>query len=129
MDLPHTPTPESKRENSANKHENFEFPQDSCSHKETPESISLSAMCSHQDHNHLLILPGKMYRRVLVDAFVYRKHNKCRGSTMALTLQLERNQRMVVGTTSPMLAVGSRPRVELMTLNEALPGDNLTIYI
>ena len=56
MDLPHTSTLESKRENSTNKHENSEFPQDLCSHKETPESISLSATCSHQDHNHLLIL-------------------------------------------------------------------------
>ena len=108
MDLPHTSTLESKRENSTNKHENSEFPQDLCSHKETPESISLSATCSYQDHNHLLILPSKMYRRVVVNAFVYRKHYKFRGSTMALTLQLKRNQRMVekVGTMSPLLVVG-----------------------
>src|SRR6185503_17843210 len=75
MDLPQTL--ESKIENSTNKHETFEFSQDSCPHKESPESISPSATCSHQGHRHLLILPGKMYRRVVVDAFVYHKHNKC----------------------------------------------------
>ena len=66
---------------------------------------------------------------MVVDAFVYRKHTKFCGSSMALTLQLERNQRMVVnvGTASPLLAAGSRPKVELMTLNEALSGDNPTI--
>jgi hypothetical protein len=94
MDLPHTSTLESKRENSTNKHENFEFTQDSSSHKEIPESISLSATCSHQDQNHLLILPSKIYRTVVVDAFVYCKHSKFHGSTMALTLQLKHNQRM-----------------------------------
>ena len=106
MDLP--PTQESKTESSTNKDETFEFPQDSCPHKEPPESSSPSATCSHQDHNHLLILPSKMYRRVVVNAFVYRKHYKFRGSTMALTLQLKRNQQMVVkvGTTSPLLATG-----------------------
>ena len=106
MVLPHTSTPGSKRENSTNWHENYEFPQDSCSYKETPESISPSATCSHQDCNHLLISPSKMYRRMIVDAFVCRKHSRFRGSTMALTLQLERNQQMVVkvGTTSPILA-------------------------
>ena len=106
MDLPQTLEP--KTENSTNEHETFEFSQDSCPHKESLESISPSATCSHQDHNHLLVVPSKMYRRVVVDAFVYRKHSKFRGSTMALTLQLKRNQRMVVkvGTTSPILAVG-----------------------
>ena len=129
MDLPQTL--ESKTENYTNWHENFEFHQDSCPHKKTPESISPSATCSHQDSNHLLNSPSKMYRRMVVDAFVYRKHSRFRGSTMALTLQLERNQRMVVkvGTTSPLLAAGWRPMVELMTINKALPGDNPTIYI
>ena len=68
---------------------------------------------------------------MVVDAFVYRKHSRFRGSTMALTLQLERNQQMVVkvGTTSPILAAGRSPMVKLMTLNKALSGDNPNIYI
>ena len=90
MDLPQTL--ESKTEESTNWQENIEFSQDSCPHKETLESISLSATCSHHDSNHLLNSPSKMYRRVVVDAFVYRKHSRFRGSTMALALQLKRNQ-------------------------------------
>jgi len=36
------------------------------------------------------------------------------------------NQQMVVklGTSSPLTAVGEIPKVELMTINKALPGDN-----
>ena len=106
IDLPQTL--ESKTKNSTNKHETFEFPQDSCPNKDSLEFILLRATCSHQDSNHLLNSPSKMYRRVVVDAFVYRKHSRFRGSTMALTLQLKHNQRMVVkvGTTSPILAAG-----------------------
>ena len=87
MDLPQTL--ESKIEKSTNKHETFEFPQDLCPNKDSPEFISLSTMCFHQDRIHLLILLSKMYRRVVVDAFVYRKHNKFCGSTMELILQLQ----------------------------------------
>jgi len=87
MDLPQTL--ESKTEESTNKHETFEFPQDPCPNKDSPEFISLSTMCFHQDRIHLLILLSKMYRRVVVDAFVYRKHNKFCGSTMELILQLQ----------------------------------------
>ena len=94
MDLPQTL--ESQTEESTNKHKTFEFPQDSCSNKDSPEFISLRATCSHQDSNHLLSLPSKIYRRVVVDAFIYRKHSRFRGRTMALTLQLKCNQRMVV---------------------------------
>ena len=75
MDLPDTSTLESKTKNSTNKHETFEFPQDSCPDKDSPEFISLRAMCSHQDPNHLNF-PSKMYRRVVVDAFVYCKHSR-----------------------------------------------------
>ena len=108
MDPPYTSTPESKRENSTSWHENFEFTQDSCSHKETTESISPNATCSHQNSNHLLNSPSKMYRRVVVDPFFYHKHSRFHGSTMALILQLKHNQRMgvKVGTASPLLAAG-----------------------
>ena len=94
MDLPQTL--ESKTEESTNKHETFEFPQDSCPNKDSPEFTSLRATCSHQVSNHLLNFPSKMYKRVVVDALIYHKHSRFCGSTMALTLQLKRNQRMVV---------------------------------
>ena len=127
MDLPQTL--ESKTEESTNKHETFEFPLDSCPNKDSPEFTSLRGTCSHQISNHLLNFPSKMYRRVVVDAFVYHKHSKFRGSTMALILQLKHNQRMVVkvGTASPLLAAGWKPMVELMTINKELPGGNPTI--
>jgi hypothetical protein len=91
MDPPDTSTLEDEKKTSTNEHENFsfEFPQDSCSHKESPESILPSTMCSHQGHNHLSVLSSKTFRRMVVDAFVYHKNCKFRGCTMALTLQLE----------------------------------------
>lgn len=109
MDLSQTLQP--KIENSTNEQETFEFSQDSWPHKESLESIAPSTTCSHQDHNHLLVLPSKMYRRVVVDAFVYRKHSKFRGSTMTLTLQLERNRRMMVkeGATSLIDSCRKKP--------------------
>ena len=109
MDLPQTLEP--KTENSTNEHETFEFSQDSCPHKKSPESILPSATCSHQDLNYLLVLPSKMYRRVVVDAFVYLKHSKFRGSTVALTLQLNRNRRMMVkeGATSLIDSCRKKP--------------------
>ena len=65
-----------------------------------------------------------MYRMVVVDAFVYCKHSRFRGSTMALTLQLERNQRMVVkvGTTSPILAAGRYPHGQAYDLKQNTTG-------
>ena len=122
MDLPQTL--ESKIEKSTNKHETFEFPQDSCPNKDSPEFISLRATCSHQDSNHLLNFPSKMYRRMVIDAFVYHKHSRFRGSTMALTLQLEHNQLMVVkvGTTSPILATGRSPHGQAYDLKQSTTG-------
>jgi hypothetical protein len=52
--------------------------------------ILLSATCLHEDHNHLLILVSKLFKRMVVDAFVYHKYCKSRSCIMALTLQLER---------------------------------------
>ena len=119
MDLPQTLEP--KIENSTNEHETFEFSQDSCPHKESLESISPSATCSHQDRNHLLVLPSKMYKRVVVDDFVYHKHSKFRGSTMSLTLQLKCNRQMMVkeGTASPLLVAGRNPQGSAYDLKQS----------
>ena len=72
-------------------HESFSFetPQVSCLLSEAPELILFSTECSYLDHNLLLILVHKLFKRMVVDAFVYHKHCKSHSSTMVLTLQLE----------------------------------------
>jgi hypothetical protein len=66
----------------------LETPQKPCSSNTSPESATLSVVCLYKDHNHLLVLSSKTFRRIVVDAFVYHKHCKFCGCTMALTLQL-----------------------------------------
>ena len=51
--------------------------------------ILLSTECSYEDHNLLLIFVRKLFRRMVVYAFIYHKYCKSRSYTMALTLQLE----------------------------------------
>ena len=54
-------------------HESFSFvtPQVSCSLLKFPELISPSSTCYHEDHNHVSILVSKLFRRMVVDAYVY----------------------------------------------------------
>ena len=59
----------------------FEIP---CSFNATPESGMLSAPCTHEDYNHLLFY--KTFRRLVVDVYVYRKHCRFCGCTVALIL-------------------------------------------
>ena len=82
------PTLESEEKNSSNEHENFTFdiPRKPCSFNATPESGMLSAPCTHEDYNQLKVLFCKIFRRLVVDVYVYRKHCRFRGCTMALTL-------------------------------------------
>ena len=61
----------------------FEIP---CSFNATPESGMLSALCTHEDYNHLMVLFCKTFRRLVVDVYVYRKHCRFRGCTVALIL-------------------------------------------
>ena len=49
-------------------------------------NIVLSTMCNYEDSNHLLIFVSKLFKRMVVDAFVYHKYYKSRSSTMVLTL-------------------------------------------
>jgi hypothetical protein len=49
----------------------------------------LSSRCFHEDHNLLLILVHKLFRRMIVDAYIYHKYSKTCCSTVVLTLQLE----------------------------------------
>ena len=88
LDIPEPTTLESERKNSTNEQGNFSFGE-ACSHKESPESSQLGATCSYGDHNHFFILVYKMFRRMVVNAFVYRKHLKFCGCIVVLTLQLK----------------------------------------
>nr|AWA45036.1 putative retroelement [Saccharum spontaneum] len=67
------PTLETKRRDSTYEHENFTFetPQVSCSLLKSLELISLSSTSFHKDHNHVSILVSKLFRRMVVDAYVY----------------------------------------------------------
>jgi hypothetical protein len=48
--------------------------------------ILLSGTCSYEDSNHLLILISKLFRRIVMDAYVYQKYCKSRSCIVALTL-------------------------------------------
>jgi len=49
----------------------------------------LSTPRSYEEHNHLSLLVYKLFRRMVVYAFVYHKYYKSCSSTVALSLQLE----------------------------------------
>ena len=85
MDNPSAPTLETKKKDSTVEHESFSFetPHVSCSFLESLEFISLKTTCSYKDANLLLILVHKLYRRMVVDAFIYHKYFKSRSCTMA----------------------------------------------
>ena len=92
-------TLETKRKDSTNEHENFSFenPHVSCSLLESPEFILLSTTCTHENHNLLPILVHKLFRRMVVDVFVYQKYYKSHGCIVVLTLQLKRKCPMFGG--------------------------------
>jgi hypothetical protein len=77
-----------EREDSADEHGSFflEKLQEPCSFNATPESGTLCAPSTRKDCNHLKVLSCKIFRRLVVDAFVYHKHCKFRGCNVALTL-------------------------------------------
>ena len=81
-------TLEINEKDSSNEHGNFTFdiPQKPCSFNATPESGMFSAPCTHKDYNQLKVLFCKIFRRLVVDIYVYRKYCRFRGCTMALTL-------------------------------------------
>ena len=57
----------------------------------------LSTTCSYEDPNHLSILVSKLFRRMVVDAFVYHKYCKSHDFTVKPTLQLELQRSMFGG--------------------------------
>jgi hypothetical protein len=111
MDEPEALILESKEKDSTDEHGNFflEKPQEPCSHSAPLEFDTLCAMSMYEDHNHPKILNCKMFRRLVVDAFVYHKFCKSRGCIFGTNLAAEAstlNQQLAVklGTTSPMIA-------------------------
>ena len=78
MDLSKAPTLETE------KHESFSFetPHVSCSRLESPEFVVLSAACCYKEDNHPSLLVSKLFKRMVVDAFVYHKHCKSRSNTV-----------------------------------------------
>jgi hypothetical protein len=88
MEFCEAPTLESNEKDSSNELGNFTFdiPRKPCSFNAAPESGMLSAPCTHEDYNQLKVLFCKIFRRLVVDVYVYRKHCRFRGCTMALTL-------------------------------------------
>jgi hypothetical protein len=92
MDKLETSTLELKMNDSTNEHESpsFEFPRVSCSLLASLELITLSATCFYKDPNLLSILVCELFKRMVVDAFVYHKYYRSHGSIVVLTLQLER---------------------------------------
>ena len=55
------------------------------------ESATLRTTNAFEGYNHLKALCGKIFRRMVVDSYVYRKHCKFCGCIVALTLQLLSN--------------------------------------
>jgi hypothetical protein len=51
--------------------------------------IVFSTTCNYEHHNHISILILKLFKRMVVDAFVYHRYCKSSSSTVVLTLQLE----------------------------------------
>src|SRR5688572_8379963 len=91
MEFCETPTLEPEGKDSLDEHRSFilEIPQEPFSFNAFTESATLCAMRTHEDYNHLKVLSCKKFRRLVIDAYVYHKHCKFHGCTMALTLQLK----------------------------------------
>jgi hypothetical protein len=91
MDIPKAQTLETEMNDSTVKHESisFETPQFSCSLLKSPEFIVFSTICFREDPNLLSILVGKLFKRMVVNVFVYHKYCKSHGCMLTLSLQLE----------------------------------------
>ena len=92
MDISKAPTQEIEEKDSTIEHESFSFktPHISCLLLESPEFIVLSATCCYEEDNHPSLLVCKLFKMMVVDAFVYHKYCRSHGSIVVLTLQLER---------------------------------------
>jgi hypothetical protein len=99
MEFSEAPTLESEGKDSIDEHGSFilEIPQEPCSFNVSLESGTLCAQSKHEDFNHLKVLSCKIFRRLVVDAYVCHKHCKFYGCTVALTLQLKLHNTSTIG--------------------------------
>ena len=134
------PTLESIEKDSIYEHGSFilVIPQKPCSFNISLESGTLCAQSTHMDYNCLKVLSCKTFRRLVVDAYVYRKHCKFRGCSVVLTLQLNLHDTSTTGdekgnTSSTIAARGCSHGRAYDHKNKALPGDSpdyhLFIYL
>ena len=82
-----------------------------CRYSTPPETATCCTTNAVASCNLLKTLSSKTFRRMVVNAFVYRKHCKFRCCTIALTLQLKHNRRMVVkvGAAPPVDSCRKKP--------------------
>jgi hypothetical protein len=106
------PTLESEGKDSIDEHGSFilVMPQEPCSINTSPELGTFCAPSTYEDYNHLKVLSWKIFRRLVIDAFVYHKYCKLCGCTVAIILQLKLHDTVTIGgergTASPMIAAG-----------------------
>ncbi|OEL36809.1 hypothetical protein BAE44_0002172, partial [Dichanthelium oligosanthes] len=101
-------TLEFERKDSIDEHESFflKRPQDPCPHNASPKPVTLCATNTYEFYSYLKPLFYKMFRRMVVDGYIYHKFCKSRGCTCGTNLVAKTiNQQLVVklGTTSPMI--------------------------
>jgi hypothetical protein len=85
MKIYEAPTLEYKGKDSIDEHGSFtlDIPLKPCTHQASLESAMLSALGTHEVYNHRLDLFCLMFRRLVVDVYVYHKHCKFRVCTVA----------------------------------------------
>ena len=75
----------------------FEIPYDPCTFNVSPELGTLYAPSTQEDYDHLMVLYCKTFRRSVIDAYVYHKHYKFCGCSVALTLHLKLHDTSIIG--------------------------------
>uniref|UniRef100_A0A0E0E9B7 Uncharacterized protein n=1 Tax=Oryza meridionalis TaxID=40149 RepID=A0A0E0E9B7_9ORYZ len=93
-------------ENDTFEHENFslKIPQEFCLHRKSLEACPVNVTSLCEKRNHLSVLISIMFRRLVVDAFIYQKYCKL---VYVVALILQQDVSMV----------------KVVTINKALPGD------
>ena len=90
MDMPKAPTMETEKDSTI-EHESFSFKTTHVSHSflESLGFIVLSTTCFNGEDNYPSLLDCKLFKRMVVDIFVYHKYCRSRSCNAAPTLQLE----------------------------------------
>jgi hypothetical protein len=93
------PTLESEGQDSIDEHGSFirVMPQEPCSFNTSLELGTFCAPSMYEDYNLLKVLSWKIFRRLVLDAFIYHKHCKFCGCTVAITLQLMIHDTSTIG--------------------------------